>query len=119
MRSAADATSGAPMLASTSAWRALADDGLLRAGSARPLAPTAEIHAAPDVLRASIARADAPSAAWLALLGLGTLAFLGGALRLAWAARDVASLRGERVAIAGATVGAALVALVFMSAGPF
>jgi hypothetical protein len=108
MRTAADATAG-PLVA-TSAWRALADEGLLRVG-AHPLAPSAEVHATEDILRASLARDDAPAAGWLALLGLGALAFLGGVARLAWAARDLAALRGERAAMIGTTLGALLYAL--------
>jgi len=105
MRAAATATSGA--FVSTDTWRALADDGVTRA-SARGAVASAEAHAPESVLRASLARDDGPSPFTLALLAGGALAFFAGAFRLAFAARDLASLRSEHVAVIAAAAGLAL-----------
>jgi hypothetical protein len=113
MRAAADASAG-PFV-STSAWRTQADEGLVRVG-AHPENPGAEIHATDATLRASLAREDTPPSGWLAMLGLGALAFLAGVGRLTWAARDWAALRRERVAMLGAALGALLYALACLRA---
>jgi hypothetical protein len=72
MRAAATATSSP--LSSTDAWRALADDGLVRVG-AHPGVDSGEAHASEATLRASLDHEDAPTTGLLALLGFGTLAF--------------------------------------------
>jgi hypothetical protein len=108
MRSAATATSSP--LRSTDAWRALADDGLVRAGShAGP--DSAEAHASEAILRAALAHEDAPSTGLLALLGFGALAFFAGCGRLAFAARSFAALWQEKRALAAVVVGGVLYAM--------
>jgi hypothetical protein len=120
MRAAATATS-APLLG-TGAWRALADEGLVRAGSAAPEAwrgeegatpppASGEVHASAETLQAALAREDAPPTGLLALLGAGALAFFAGCARLAVAAGDFAAFRRERAALAAATLGAILYAI--------
>ncbi len=105
MRAAATATSG-PFV-STDAWRALADDGVVRAAT-RADAAVAEAHAPASVLHASLAREDVPSALALAILAAGAIAFFAGAFRLAFAARDVASLSRERLAVIATAAGLVL-----------
>jgi hypothetical protein len=105
MRSAATATAG-PFVA-TDAWRALADDGLARAG-ARPPPGSAEIHASEAAIRAELARADPPATLALLLLAAGALAFFAGGARLAWVGRDLAAIKRERVALAATAAGLAI-----------
>jgi hypothetical protein len=108
MRSAATATSSP--LRSTDAWRALADDGLVRAGShAAPDA--AEAHASEATLRTALAHEDAPSTGLLGLLGLGALAFFAGCGRLALAARSFGALAQEKLALVAVVAGAVLYAM--------
>ncbi|MGO8994278.1 MAG: hypothetical protein ACLQVI_13195 [Polyangiaceae bacterium] len=112
MRAAATATAG-PLIR-TDTWRALADDGLVRAGTgfATPGAVTGEVHASEATLRTALGREDAPSAWLLTLLGAGALGFFAGCARLALAAKDLATLRHEKLALAAVAVGMSLYALV-------
>jgi hypothetical protein len=105
MRAAATATSG--LVVSTDAWRTLADDGISRV-NAHGKDTSAEAHAPESVLRASLGRDDVPSSVALLLLASGALAFFAGALRLAFAAHDVPTLRRERFALVAAVGGLAL-----------
>jgi hypothetical protein len=108
MRAAATATS-APFV-SGDAWRAMADEGLIRAGAQRDSVP-GEVHASEGTLQKAVAREDAPPTGLLALLGAGAAAFFGGFGRLAYAARDLAAMRREKVALAAAGAGAILYAV--------
>jgi hypothetical protein len=106
MRAAATATSSP--FGSSEGWRALADDGLARVGSRPPVASAAaEVTPTEPVLRAALAREDAPSPLAFVFLGAGALAFFAGAARLAAVVRDVASLRREKVALVIAALGLA------------
>ncbi len=106
MRAAATATSSP--FGSNDAWRALADDGVTRAGSRPPVASAAaEVTPSEAMLRGSLSREDTPSPFAFVALGFGSLAFLLGAARLAATVRDGASLRREKVALAIAAVGLA------------
>jgi hypothetical protein len=113
MRAAATAT-GAPLV-STDAWRALADEGIVRTGAQVEGSP-GEVHASEDTLRTSLAREDAPATGILALLGAGAAAFFAGLGRLAFTARNVATLRREKLALAAALVGGLLYAVVCLRA---
>ncbi len=106
MRAAATATSSP--FGSNDAWRALADDGVTRAGSRAPVASAAaEVTPSEPTLRAALAREDTPSPVAFVFLGAGALAFFAGAARLAATVRDGASLRREKVAFVIAAVGLA------------
>jgi hypothetical protein len=108
MRSAATATSG--VFLATGAWRALADEGIVRAGHGLA-GESGEVRATEETLRTALAREDAPPPELLALLGLGAAAFFGGFARLALAARDLPTLRKEKLALAAAAAGAVLYAV--------
>lgn len=113
MRAAATATESP--FTSTRGWRTLADDGLVRNGSAKEGA-AGEVHATEETLRTSLAREDAPATGLLAALGLGALAFFAGCGRLLVAAKDAPSLRREKLAVATAAAGALVYALVCLRA---
>jgi hypothetical protein len=111
MRAAATATS-APLVA-TAAWLTLADEGIVRAGDAEGLVQSApgEVHAPEAILRGALVREDAPSLAIFFFLGAGALAFFAGCARLAVAARDLSTLRREKIALAATAAGAILYAV--------
>ena len=113
MRAAAASTRG-PFV-STDSFRALAEDGIARDGS-RADAASAEVHATEPLIRASLARDEGPSSLSLALLAMGGLGFFAGAFRLAFAARDLASLRRERLATLVTAAGLALYILACLRA---